>query len=101
MSPKRQTLDAPIYYMHLHPLDLQSFHQVWANLPFTVLIKVKEAFQIKLMKADEGPLPWLSVDLNIQNRLNMPGGSRFEVSVYPPPGQTIHTLTPACQRREQ
>lgn len=67
------------------------------------LIKVKEAFQIKLMRADVGPLPWLSADVSTQSRLrlNGPGDSRFGVSVYPPPGQSVHTLTPACQRREQ
>lgn len=33
--------------------------------------------------------------------MTRPGDSRFGVSVYPPPGQSVHTLTPACQRREQ
>lgn len=55
------------------------------------------------MRADMGSLSWLSVDVSIQNRLwlHRPGDSRFGVSVYPPPGQSVHTLTPACQRREQ
>lgn len=55
------------------------------------------------MRADVGPLSRLSVDVSTQNRLrsSRPGDSRFGVSVYPPPGQSVHTLTPACQRREQ
>lgn len=67
------------------------------------LIKVKEALQIKIMRADVGALSGLSVDLSTHNRLrlNGPGDSRFGVSVYPPPGQSVHTLTPACQRSEQ
>lgn len=67
------------------------------------LIKVKESFQI----ADEGwrggrPLGCLwTWAPRTGPGLNSPGDSRFGVIVYPPPGQFIHTLTPACQRREK
>lgn len=55
------------------------------------------------MRADKRSLFWLSADADTQNRLrlNRPRDSRFGVTVYPPPGQSVHTLTPACQRREQ
>lgn len=54
------------------------------------------------MRADVGPLSGLSADMSTQSRLqrNRPGDSRFGVSVYPLPGQSVHTLTPACQRRD-
>ncbi|KAI9519978.1 hypothetical protein NQZ68_023005 [Dissostichus eleginoides] len=46
------------------------------------LIKVKEAFQIKLMRADMGPFSRVSGDVSTLNRLqlNGPGDSRFGVS---------------------
>lgn len=64
-----------------------------------ILIKVKETCQIKLMGPGVGPCFWLSRD--VSTGPTRPGDSRFGVSVYPPPGQSVHTLTPACQRREQ
>lgn len=47
--------------------------------------------QIKLMSSDIGKQSTQTL---------WPGASQFGVSLYPPPGQSTHTITPACQRRE-
>lgn len=65
--PKRQTSDTPTY----------TSAAPWPANPPSALqarpIKVKEAFQIKLMGADVGPLFRLSVDVSPQNRLTVWG----------------------------
>lgn len=104
MSPKRQTSDTPTLHLSSALTRRPAISPLGLCKPSPPTpIKVKEAFQIKLMWADVGPFSWLSEDVSTQNRLrlNGPGDSRFGVSAYPPPGQCVHTLTPVCQRREQ
>lgn len=87
---KRQTIDT-LAYTSVAPWPA---NPLWSlDKPSPILIKAKELFQIKLMRADMGPLSRLSVDASTQNRLrlNRPRDSQFGVTVYPPLGQSVHT----------
>ena len=105
LSPKKQTLDAPTYISAAPwPVDPPISPLSSGKPSPPILIKVKEAFQkCSWWGLTWGPPSRLSVDASIQKKLGLhrPGDSRFGVSVYPPLGQSVHTLTPACQRRDQ